>query len=270
MKSFVHVQGHPVHPALIPFPFAFLSGALLFDVGSLLFARPPWAITGFHLLQLGIASGLVAAIPGALDFFKRVPPNSSGRRRALRHGVLNLAAIAAFVIVYTLRRPGAVTLTTLSLEFLAVLIMLYSGWLGGTLVTRNLISVDHRQAMAGKWHEQVVSAAPGQPLVVGHADELKEDQMKLLIVNGQRIVLARLKRGFAAFDDGCTHRGGSLADGVCIAGCVQCLWHGSQFDCTTGEVRCGPARKKLRVYEVKQHQGDVVLVLPAESQTSPQ
>ena len=86
--------------------------------------------------------------------------------------------------------------------------------------------------------------------------------MKLLIVNGQRIVLARLKRGFAAFDDGCTHRGGSLADGVCIAGCVQCLWHGSQFDCTTGEVRNGPAKKKLRVYEVKQYQGDVLLVSP--------
>jgi nitrite reductase/ring-hydroxylating ferredoxin subunit/uncharacterized membrane protein len=264
MKSFVHVQGHPVHPALIPFPFAFLPGALLFDAGSLLFARPRWAITGFHLLQLGILAGLVAAVPGALDFYKRVPPSSSGRKRALRHGILNVIAIVSFVVVYALRRGGAVTATTLALEFLAVLILFYSGSLGGTLVTRNMISVDHRHAMAGKWREEVFAATPGEPLVVGHADELKEDQMKLLIVNGQRIVLARLKRGFAAFDDGCTHRGGSLADGVCIAGSVQCLWHGSQFDCVTGEVRCGPAKKKLRVYEVKQHQGDVLLVSPPE------
>jgi nitrite reductase/ring-hydroxylating ferredoxin subunit/uncharacterized membrane protein len=264
MKSFAQVFGHPVHPALIPFPFAFLPGALLFDLGSQWLARPAWAITGVHLLQLGILTGLVAAIPGAADFYKRVPPKSSGRRRALRHGVLNLAAIVIFVIVYTLRKDGSVTLTTLGLECLGVLTLLYSGTLGGTLVTRNLISVDHRHAAAGKWREQRFSAPPGQPLVVSHADDLKEDQMKLLIVNGQRIVLARLKRGFAAFDDGCTHRGGSLADGVCIGGTVQCLWHGSQFDCTTGEVRCGPARKKLRVYEVKQHQGDVLLVSPPE------
>jgi nitrite reductase/ring-hydroxylating ferredoxin subunit/uncharacterized membrane protein len=262
MKSYLHVQGHPVHPALIPFPFAFLSGALLFDVGSSWLGRPLWAVTGIHLLQLGILSGLVAAIPGALDFLKRVPPNSSGRKRALLHGVLNVTAIGLFVIVYGLRRSGAVTTTTLALELLAVLTLFYAGMLGGTLVTRNMISVDHRQAAAGKWREDRFSAPPGEPLVVAHADDLKEDQMKLMIVNGQRIVLARLKRGFAAFDDGCTHRGGSLADGVCIAGAVQCLWHGSQFDCTTGEVRCGPAKKKLRVYEVKQHQGDVLLVSP--------
>src|SRR5438045_8897877 len=118
MKSFVHVQGHPVHPALIPFPFAFLPGALLFDAASRAFARPLWAITGFHLLQLGILAGLVAAIPGALDFYRRVPPNSSGRNRALRHGVLNVIAIAGFAIVYTLRRGGAVTVTTLALEVL--------------------------------------------------------------------------------------------------------------------------------------------------------
>lgn len=262
MKSFVHVKGHPVHPALIPFPFAFLPGALLFDVGSLWLARPQWAVTGFHLLQLGILAGLVAAIPGAMDFYKRVPPNSTGRKRAVRHGVLNVIAVAIFIIVYALRRDGAVTMTTLGLELLAVLTLFYSGSLGGTLVTRNMISVDHRHAGAGKWREERFSGPPGQPLAVGHADDLKEDQMKLLIVNGQRIVLARLKRGFAAFDDGCTHRGGSLADGVCIAGCVQCLWHGSQFDCTTGEVRCGPAKKKLRVYGVTQHQGDVLLVSP--------
>lgn len=264
MKSFVQVIGHPVHPALIPFPFAFLPGALLFDLGSQWLARPPWAITGFHLLQLGILAGLVAAVPGVADFYKRVPPKSSGRRRAVRHAVRNVAAIAIFIIVYILRKDGSVTSTTLGLEFLGVLTLFYSGTLGGTLVTRNLISVDHRHAAAGKWLEQRFSAPAGQPLAVSHADDLKEDQMKLLLVNGHRIVLARLKRGFAAFDDGCTHRGGSLADGVCIGGTVQCLWHGSQFDCTTGEVRCGPAKKKLRVYEVKQHQGDVLLVSPPE------
>jgi nitrite reductase/ring-hydroxylating ferredoxin subunit len=83
-----------------------------------------------------------------------------------------------------------------------------------------------------------------------------------VIVNGHRLVLARLARGFAVFDDRCTHRGGSLADGVCIGGTVQCLWHGSQFDCATGAVSAGPAKEKIRVYAVKEEQGRVLLVSP--------
>jgi uncharacterized membrane protein len=27
MRSAAHFQGHPIHPMLIPFPFAFLTGA---------------------------------------------------------------------------------------------------------------------------------------------------------------------------------------------------------------------------------------------------
>jgi nitrite reductase/ring-hydroxylating ferredoxin subunit len=88
--------------------------------------------------------------------------------------------------------------------------------------------------------------------------------MKLLIVNGRRIVLAKTARGFTAFDDRCTHRGGSLADGACVGGVVQCLWHGSQFDTTTGQVKCGPARERIGVYEVRQQRGDVVLVSSPE------
>ena len=82
MKSYANVQGHPIHPALIPFPIAFLVGALLFDGGAYLGGLRAWATTGFHLLQLGIVAGFVAAVPGVLDFWKRVPPSSSGQRRS--------------------------------------------------------------------------------------------------------------------------------------------------------------------------------------------
>jgi nitrite reductase/ring-hydroxylating ferredoxin subunit len=86
--------------------------------------------------------------------------------------------------------------------------------------------------------------------------------MKLLRVAGKRIVLARTERGYVAFDDRCTHRGGSLAGGVLICGTVQCLWHGSQFDVTTGQVTCGPAKEPIRVYQVTQKGDDVTMLLP--------
>jgi nitrite reductase/ring-hydroxylating ferredoxin subunit len=63
------------------------------------------------------------------------------------------------------------------------------------------------------------------------------------------------------FDDHCTHKGGSLADGVLICGTVQCPWHGSQFDVRTGKVSAGPAGKAIGTYRVDEVDGEVDLTL---------
>ena len=60
-----------------------------------------------------------------------------------------------------------------------------------------------------------------------------------------------------AFDDRCTHRGGSLAGGVLIGHTVQCLWHGSQFNVDTGKVECGPAKAAIGCYRVETKEGKV-------------
>jgi nitrite reductase/ring-hydroxylating ferredoxin subunit len=122
--------------------------------------------------------------------------------------------------------------------------------MGGVLVNRNQIGVDHRYAQAGKWKEETLRQIPGEPLVVAKADELKVNQMKLLHLEGERLVLARTEQGYVAFNDRCTHRGGSLAGGVMIAGVVQCPWHGSQFDVHTGAVKCGPAEQPIETYPI--------------------
>ena len=46
-----------------------------------------------------------------------------------------------------------------------------------------------------------------------------------------------------------------------ICGTVQCLWHGSQFDVSTGKVKCGPAKAAIAVYRVKEADGEVLLTL---------
>jgi nitrite reductase/ring-hydroxylating ferredoxin subunit/uncharacterized membrane protein len=264
VRSYASYKGHPIHPALIPFPFAFLLGALLFDVVGFGADRRGLMLTGRHLSVVGLAAGAVAAIPGLLDYLKTVPPASSGRARARRHGILNATALALFGIGWLFRDPASPSALTIIAELLGGGVLVYAGWLGGTLVTRNLISVDHRYARAGKWREATLHGAPGATVIVGRADELDEDQMKLLHVDGRRIVLARTRQGFTAFDDGCTHRGGSLAGGVCVGGVVQCLWHGSQFDTSTGDVRCGPAKRPIHVYETRQQNGNIAIVLPPE------
>jgi nitrite reductase/ring-hydroxylating ferredoxin subunit/uncharacterized membrane protein len=257
MKSKAVLLGHPAHPMLIPFPIAFLTGAFAFDAAGWLTDRPSWWTTGGYLALLGILAALVAAVPGLVDYLYTVPPRSSGKERATKHMLANLSAVALFAIAWAIR--GEPTALVLGLEALGCAALTLGGYMGGTLVTRNLISVDHRYADAGKWKEESVSTSGKGPVTVARRDELKVDQMKLLHVGGKRIVLARTDKGYVAFDDRCTHRGGSLAGGVMICGTVQCLWHGSQFDVHSGQVKVGPAKEPIPIYRVLEEGDDIKL-----------
>jgi nitrite reductase/ring-hydroxylating ferredoxin subunit/uncharacterized membrane protein len=263
MRSRASFRGHPIHPALIPFPFAFLYGAFGFDLAGRLAERPSWWTTGGYLSLIGIAAALVAAVPGFIDYFTTVPPNSSGKRRATKHMLVNLAAVALFAIAWVVRGDSAAMPTQLSLglEAVGLILLTAGGWMGGVLVNRNQIGVDHRYARAGKWKEERIRAGAERSMVVARRDELQPDQMKLLQIDGRRIVLARTDTGYLAFDDRCTHKGGSLAGGVMIGGVVQCPWHGSQFDCRSGAVRAGPAGDPIAAYRVTEANGEVRLHL---------
>ena len=268
MRSRASYKGHPLHPALIPFPFAFLWGALAFNVAGRLLDRPALWTTGSHLVVAGIVTALVAAVPGIIDYRHSVPPNSSGKTRAAKHGVLNLSATLLFALSWFLRGTPSYepTMLVLMLQTIGAVLLGIGGWMGGTLVVRNQIGIDHRYADAGKWNESPVRAKAGVPVVVARADELQANQMKLLHMHvedagDRRIVLGRTETGWAAFDDHCTHRGGSLADGAMICGTVQCPWHGAQFDTTTGAVKAGPATERIRTYEVRTSDDKVMLVV---------
>ena len=262
MKSKAVLLGHPAHPMLIPFPLAFLTGAFVFDAAGWLTERPSWWTTGGHLALLGILTALLAAIPGFVDYLHTVPPRSSGKERATKHMLANLSSVILFAIAWSIRGEPAdgSSVVVLGLEAVGFAALMLGGYMGGTLVTRNLISVDHRYADAGKWKEVEIEASSGSPVTVARRDELKVDQMKLLHVGEKRIVLARTEDGYVAFDDRCTHRGGSLAGGVMICGTVQCLWHGSQFDVRSGQVKAGPAKEPIPTYRVVEEGDDIKLV----------
>jgi nitrite reductase/ring-hydroxylating ferredoxin subunit/uncharacterized membrane protein len=264
MRSHAHFKGHPLHPVLIVFPAAFTVGALVADVAGVAGGWPSVWATGAYLSAAAVVTGLVAAVPGVIDYLSVVPPDSSAKRRATRHMVVNDTALLAFAAGWAFRdgatlRPGGGTLV---LELAGVGLVSFGGWLGGTLVYRNQIGVDHRYAGAGKWRERQLTGRPGEWAAAAAADELKVDQMKLLHVNGRRVVLARTDAGHCAFDDRCRHRGGPLADGVLACGTVTCPWHGSQFDVTTGAVKAGPAEKPIAPYAVEEANGEVRLRIP--------
>ncbi len=263
MRSKAHFRGHPIHPALVHFPIAFLVGAFGFDLIGQLAGSPGLWATGFYLALAGVVTAVVAAVPGFVDYFATVPPQSSAKRRATWHMVLNLAAVGLFLAALGLRGgpEGVPDAAVMVAEGSATVLLAIAGFMGGVLVTRNQVGVDHRYAEAGRWKEATPEPGADGSVVVARVNELAVDQMKLLRIGGRRIVLGRTEDGYTAFDDRCPHRGGSLAGGMMICGQVQCPWHGSQFDVRTGAVVNGPARERIGTYPVVERGGKVILQL---------
>jgi uncharacterized membrane protein/nitrite reductase/ring-hydroxylating ferredoxin subunit len=252
MRSKAHIKGHPLHPILVSFPIALFTGALLLDLLAVCTGTGSYLQAAVYAEAGGALSAVVAAVPGVIDYIYTVPPGSSAKRRAGMHALLNSTALLLFTMILLLRLKHEIGLTAIiCLEGAGVLLLGIAGWMGGTLVIRNQIGVDHRYAHAGRWAEEVISTAAAE-VELKEVDRLRVNQMKLLRVNDKRIVIARTENGLVAFEDRCTHRGASLADGVLICGTVQCPWHGSQFSAGTGEVKAGPAAENIRVYAIRQ------------------
>ena len=261
MKSKVNIKSHPLHPILIPFPIAFFTGTFFCHLLGWLMDKPGLLVTAYYLNEAGIAFALLAAIPGFIDFLYTVPPKSSGKKRAAQHGIINVVMLLCFTAAFFYRgNEGSIDYLLALLELIGISLMIIAGWLGGTLVYRNQIGVDIRYADAAKWNEASFDKHTGE-IEVASTNELKVNSMKLLHVKDKRIVLARTEEGYVAFDDRCTHKGGSLAGGSTMCNTVQCPWHGSQFDLTSGEVKSGPAKKGIKIYQVKEQSGKIILML---------
>ena len=235
-------------------------GTFLLDILAYVNGGTTFATMAQYLSIAGIAFALLAAIAGLIDFLYTVPPNSSAKKRGARHGLLNLSVVIIFIITAFVRDSDVSYPVIIALEAVAVVLLCVAGWMGGTLVYRNQIGVNPRYAEAGKWKEEYFQWVVGN-IAVGDINELKINQMKLLHIGDKRIVLARTENGWAAFDDRCTHRGGSLAGGPMICSTVQCPWHGSQFDAHSGRVKAGPAKEPVRSYPVSESGGKVFVTI---------
>lgn len=264
MKSKASIKGHPIHPIVVAFPIAFFIGAFLSDLIFLFTARPVFVIVGKYLAIGGVVFALLAAIPGIIDYIYTVPPQSSAKKRATQHGLINVTVLLIFAFAVLLRSDSNVNfLIVVVMELAGVILLTIAGWLGGTLVHRNQIGVDHRYAGAGKWKEERLELKDGRAELKNLGD-LKLNQMKLVHAGKKRIAIGKTESGYAAFDDFCTHRGGSLADGALICGTVQCPWHGSQFDVKTGAVKAGPAKENIKTYPVVNENNTFYLVVGRE------
>jgi uncharacterized membrane protein len=137
MESKAKVAGHPIHPMLVTFPFGLLVTAIIFDIIHLASGDSRWAEVSWYMIGAGLIGGLVAAVPGWIDWFA-IPRNTRAKRIGLIHGLGNVAVLVLFAVNWLLRRdaPGAPPVEAIVVGFVGAGIMTVTGWLGGELVDR--------------------------------------------------------------------------------------------------------------------------------------
>jgi uncharacterized membrane protein len=140
LRSQTTIGGHPVHPMLIPFPIAFLVGALATDLAFWGTREPFWAQASAWLIGAGFVMGVIAAVFGLVDFlFIR-------RVRALGAAWYHFAANAAVLLISLwngARRfddaVGAVLPLGIVLSAAVTVLLLVAGWFGGELAYKHKV-----------------------------------------------------------------------------------------------------------------------------------
>ena len=79
-----------------------------------------------------------------------------------------------------------------------------------------------------------------------------------------QILLVNVEGAIYACDNVCPHAGCSLAEGELSDGEVECPWHGSVFNVTSGQVIEPPAEENLRTFNVLIEGLDVLVMPPDE------
>lgn len=97
MYSKVKFAGHPLHPMIVAFPITFYTVSLIaFVVYQNWITEYFWFQLGYFCTFAGVATALVAALPGFIDWAVGIPKESAAKKRGLIHMGLNVAALLLF------------------------------------------------------------------------------------------------------------------------------------------------------------------------------
>lgn len=145
MKARVSVAGHSLHAMLVVFPLGLLATSVAWDICLLATGNPRWGTLSFWTIVAGVIGGLVAAVPGFVDWLG-IPRGTRARRIGLYHMTLNLIIVGLFVVSLLARRQTALGYdhagaAQMIWGWIGVGLALVSGWLGGELIERLGVAV---------------------------------------------------------------------------------------------------------------------------------
>ncbi|MFG1930279.1 Rieske 2Fe-2S domain-containing protein [Mycobacterium sp. NPDC048908] len=235
--------GHPLHPALTALPTGAVATTLALDAASVLPGHTAGLRDASRLaLGVGIIGSLGAAATGATDWQHT---HAEPRRIGIVHGFLNVVATALYSLSWWDRRRGR-HLRGMAKSALGYGLTLGSGYLGGALVFGSGVGVDQSgpRVQADEWTPVLpVAELNGRPQRVE--------------IHGVGVVLHCDGDGVLAVGEYCPHLRAPMSDGWVDHGRVVCPWHGSRFECRTGDVLKGPATASLPSYPTRVRGGMV-------------
>jgi nitrite reductase/ring-hydroxylating ferredoxin subunit/uncharacterized membrane protein len=242
--------GHPLHPVLTEITIgAWFVGGMFDALGARGRSRRARQarLIGDRLAAVGTTCAVPTALTGLADF--STFPQWSAKPATL-HAALNLANIGLYASSLWERSRGN-RRRGLALSFLAQAITMTSAWLGGMLVYKHKVGVDHSERFTG----------PKDWTPVLHEADLLEGRGKRVVVEGKQVMLCRENGKVFAIGAVCSHAGGPLDQGKIRNGCVQCPWHDSVFDLRDGRIVHGPATQPQASFETRVRSGRIEIRL---------
>jgi nitrite reductase/ring-hydroxylating ferredoxin subunit/uncharacterized membrane protein len=243
VSNFLHGTwlGHPLHPALTALPTGAVTTTVAMDLASLFPGRSSGLRDASRLaLGVGILGSLGAAATGLTDWQHTL---EQSRRIGIVHGTLNATATALYAASWWERGRGHPA-RAIAASAVGYGITLSSGYLGAGLVYGTGIGVDMSgpRLVTDDWRPLLpLSALNGEP--------------RRVEVDGVGMVLHRDGDAVLAVGERCPHLGAPMADGWVDRGRVVCPWHGSRFECGSGDVVRGPATAALPNYPTRIRDG---------------
>jgi nitrite reductase/ring-hydroxylating ferredoxin subunit/uncharacterized membrane protein len=244
LRDFLHGTwlGHPLHPVLTDVPLGAWTTALVLDAVE---SRRDGPLAGAAdgAIAVGLAGAVGAAVTGLTDWHHTA---GGDRRVGLTHGLLNTAAVGLYATALLARRRGARG-PGRALAGAGFLVTLGAAYLGGHLVFRRRVGVDHAPRLEA-WPDYVAVLAEA---------ELQESVPRRVEARGVAIALVRRDGRVYALADRCAHLGGPLSEGRLEGDSLRCPWHGSRFALEGGRLIEGPSTFPQSCFAVRIRNGQI-------------
>jgi nitrite reductase/ring-hydroxylating ferredoxin subunit/uncharacterized membrane protein len=247
IKDFLHGVwlGHPLHPVLTDVPIGAWTAAAVLDSLELL-GEKKYKKGSDAAIAIGLVGAAGSAVTGLTDW---TGTTKKKRKIGLMHGLLNVTATALYTTSNFLRKQKGSRKTAIGLTMLGYGVASLAAYLGGHLVYREQIGVDHT-ATSIEYPEDFVAVLP--------ENELAENQMRCVKASEVPVLLVRKNGEIYALTNTCSHLGGPLCEGDLLDdGNVRCPWHGSVFSLKDGNVVDGPATAPQPKFDVRVNNGQI-------------
>ena len=239
--------GHPLHPVLTDITIGGWVLGAAFDAVGVLGKDDFTRRVGDRLTAVATASAVPTAIAGIADY-STVP--KSAATSATVHALLNTVGLGLYTLSLRDRNNGKRG-RGLFFSGLALGLTTASAWLGGHLVYKEKVGVNHRESFSG----------PEEWTPVLDETALADGQSRCVQVNDKKVLLHRDGERYYAIAAVCSHAGGPLEEGQIQGHHVQCPWHDSVFDLRDGKIQHGPATIPQQSFATRVKDGQVQIQL---------